>query len=132
MGGAVAGGPGEVDPADLGRAMRDPVVPHQLGAEGDDLGASLSALSRLSSVRLGLGDLLTRVATFAVRAIPGAEGAGLTLIEEGRADTIVKSAPFVREVDDIQYGLGEGPCISAARTGQTMRSGSLGGDSRWP
>ena len=42
------------------------------------------------------------------------------------------SAPFVREVDDIQYGLGEGPCISAALTGQTMRSGSLGGDRRWP
>ena len=56
----------------------------------------------------------------------------MTLIEADRADTIVKSAPFVREIDDIQYGLGEGPCISAAATGQTMRSGSLGGDPRWP
>ena len=35
-------------------------------------------------------------------------------------------------VDDIQYGLGEGPCITAAATGTTMRSGSLGGDRRWP
>jgi GAF domain-containing protein len=85
-----------------------------------------------SSSRLSLEDLLTRVATYAVRAIPGADGAGLTLIEVDRADTIVKSEPFVREVDDIQYGLGEGPCISAAATGTTMRSGSLGGDHRWP
>ena len=76
-------------------------------------------MSRLSSARLSLEDLLTQVATFAVQAIPGADGAGLTLIEADRADTIVKSAPFVREVDDIQYGLGEGPCISAAATGQT-------------
>ena len=101
-------------------------------SEDDDLAASLSALARLSAARLSLEDLLTQVATFAVQAIPGADGAGLTLIEADRADTIVKSAPFVREVDDIQYRLGEGPCISAAALGEPMRSGSLGGDDRWP
>ena len=104
----------------------------QSESEDDDLAGSLSALSRLSAARLGMEDLLTEVATFAVQAIPGADGAGLTLIEAGRADTIVKSAPFVREIDDIQYGLGEGPCISAAALGKPMRSGSLGGDPRWP
>lgn len=93
---------------------------------------SLTALSRLSSSRLTLEDLLTQVAIYAVRAIPGADGAGLTLIETDRADTIIKSAPFVRKVDDIQYRLGEGPCVTAAATGRTMRSGSLGGDPRWP
>ena len=123
-------GPGisdDVDPAGSEQAASD-----AMEAEDGDLAQSLAALSRLSSGRLSLEDLLTRVATFAVRAIPGADGAGLTLIEEDRADTIVKSAPFVREIDDIQYGLGEGPCISAAESGQTMRSGSLGGDLRWP
>lgn len=104
----------------------------QSESEDDDLALSLSALSQLSAARLSLRDLLTEVATFAVQAIPGADGAGLTLIEAGRADTIVKSAPFVREIDGIQYGLGEGPCISAAAQGKPMRSGSLGGDSRWP
>jgi transcriptional regulator with GAF, ATPase, and Fis domain len=105
----------------------------QRAAEDDDLADSLTALSRLSSVRLDLEELLTRVAAYAVQAVPGADGAGLTLLEPDRADTIVKTAPFVREVDDIQYGLGEGPCISAAATGHnTMRSGSLGGDHRWP
>lgn len=101
-------------------------------SEDDDLAVSLSALSGLSAARLSLEDLLTQVATFAVRAIPGADGAGLTLIEEGRTDTIVKSAPFVREIDEIQYGLGQGPCISAAAEATPMRSGSLETDSRWP
>jgi GAF domain-containing protein len=101
-------------------------------AEDDDLAESMAALSRLASGRWDLVGLLTEVALFAVRAIPGAEGAGLTLLEPDRADTIVKSEPFVKEIDDIQYGLGEGPCISAAKTGQTMRSGSLGDDRRWP
>src|SRR5207342_1915535 len=62
----------------------------------------------------------------------GADGAGLTLLEDGRPATIVKSEVFVEEIDDIQYGIDEGPCISAATTGQTMRSGSLSGDPRWP
>jgi transcriptional regulator with GAF, ATPase, and Fis domain len=101
-------------------------------AEDEDLRESLAGLSQLASNRLPLEDLLTQVATYAVQAIPGADGAGLTLLEQDRADTIVATAPFVTEVDDIQYGMNQGPCISAARDGQTIVSGSLGGDSRWP
>ena len=101
-------------------------------AEEEDLRESLEGLSRLASDRLPLEDLLTQVATYAVQAIPGADGAGLTLLEQDRADTIVATGPFVTEVDDIQYGMNQGPCISAAREGQTVMSGSLGGDSRWP
>ena len=122
--------------------MAQPPAPGQLPAdygataggapEENDLQASLAALSRLSNGRLDLEDLLVQVATFAVRAIPGADGAGLTMMERGRADTIVASAPFVREIDAIQYGIGEGPCISAALESATMRSGSLGGEPRWP
>jgi GAF domain-containing protein len=100
--------------------------------EEEDLRESLAGLSRLAADRLLLEDLLTQVATYAVQAIPGADGAGLTLLEEDRADTIVAPAPFVTEVDDIQYGMEQGPCISAAREGQTVMSGSLGGDPRWP
>jgi transcriptional regulator with GAF, ATPase, and Fis domain len=101
-------------------------------AEDEDLRDSLAGLSRLATNRLPLEDLLTRVATYAVQAIPGADGAGLTLLEEGRSDTIVATAAFVREIDDVQYGMGQGPCITAAQDGRTVRSGSLGADSRWP
>ena len=101
-------------------------------AEEEDLRESLVALSRLASDRLPLESLLTQVATYAVQAIPGADGAGLTLLEHDRADTIVATSPFVTEIDDIQYGMDQGPCISAAREGQTVLSGSLGADPRWP
>ena len=101
-------------------------------AEDSDLNDSLAQLARLASGRLGLEDLLTRVATYAVHAIPGAEGAGLTLLEEDRANTIVATAPFVREIDNIQYGIGQGPCITAAADARTVMSASLGADQRWP
>ncbi|GAA3612903.1 GAF and ANTAR domain-containing protein [Microlunatus ginsengisoli] len=102
-------------------------------AEEDDDGLqdSLHALSRLATSGMALEDLLTRVASYAVRAIPGADGAGLTLLEDDRSDLVVVTAAFVREVDNIQYSLGQGPCITAARDGQTVVSGSLGGDQRW-
>lgn len=98
---------------------------------GDDLQASLAELSHLASNRLSLAELLTRVAGLAVQAIPGADGAGLTLLEEGRNNTIVTTAPFVAEIDAIQYGIGQGPCITAAAEARTVMSGSLGADARW-
>jgi transcriptional regulator with GAF, ATPase, and Fis domain len=119
---------------DLARDGRDGSVTSRSAdqrlAEDDDLRAGLAGLSRLTT-QMGLEDLLTQVATYAVRAIPGADGAGLTLLEDDRANTIVATAPFVTEIDDIQYSIGQGPCITAAREGQTVMSGSLGGDPRW-
>ncbi len=41
-------------------------------------------------------------------------------------------SPSSRTIDTIQYELGEGPCITAAREGRTVRSGSLGEDTQWP
>lgn len=95
---------------------RQPLVDSESDADAEnaDLASSLTSLSQLSS-GLGLVDLLTRVATYAVQAIPGADGAGLTLLEPDRADLIVKSEPFVRDIDDIQYSIGEGRASAPPR-----------------
>ena len=116
------------DQAPAGR----PLDAEQRTAEEADLRDSLDRLSRLAAGNLELESLLTRVASYAVQAIPGADGAGLTLLEQDRSDTVVATAEFVSEIDAIQYGIGEGPCISAAADGQPVLSGSLGGDPRWP
>ncbi|HEY2042072.1 MAG TPA: GAF and ANTAR domain-containing protein [Jatrophihabitans sp.] len=113
----------------------DPGEPTESPSESEiaaDLRDSLAALATLSAVQLDLTGLLTRVAECAVQAIPGADGAGLTLLEKGHADVMVASASFVEAIDAIQYSLGEGPCITAAAEGRTIRSGSLGGDTAWP
>ena len=98
----------------------------------DEFHESLGALSRLATSRLSLEESLTSVAQFGVRAIPGADGGGLTLLERERQDTTVATDPLVEEIEDIQYSLGQGPCITAAGTGATVSSGSLGADPRWP
>lgn len=99
-----------------------------------DLRRSLTALSCLvmGHGRKGLEASLTQIAEFAVRAVPGADGAGLTLMERDHPDTIVASADFVRAVDAIQYGISEGPCISAAAERRTVMCGSLSTEGQWP
>lgn len=100
--------------------------------DDDDLAASLGDLSSLLSGHEALEKTLVRVAALAVQAIPGAEGAGLTLLEKDRPQTVVATADFVREVDDIQYHLWEGPCVSAVSEGAPRTSGNLGGEAQWP
>jgi hypothetical protein len=58
----------------------------------------------LASDRLPLEALLTQVATYAVQAIPGADGAGLTLLEEDRADTIVATARLLPRLTTFNTG----------------------------
>lgn len=110
----------------------DDVTPQQHVEDSDDLREGLGGLARLVTGALGLEELLTQVAHFAAHSIPNADGVGVTLIENDRPDTIVASASLVRQVDEVQYGLGEGPCISAAAERRTIRSGSLGGEKLWP
>ncbi|SPM42881.1 GAF domain [Mycobacterium numidiamassiliense] len=106
-------------------------------ADAVDLRAGIDDLTSLVAGSLGLPELLAEVSTFAVHAIPGADGAGVTLLRVDRAENMVEalaaSAPFVAEIDEIQYvTLREGPCITAALDKRTVRSGSLGGEKMWP
>jgi GAF domain-containing protein len=113
------------------------LTPEQSSADAADLQAGIAALAGLVAGSLGLPDLLAEVASFAVRAIPGADGAGVTLLRLDRLDNMVEelaaSSPFVAEIDHVQYVvLNEGPCITAALERRTVRSGSLGGEKMWP
>lgn|SRR6478735_427413 len=102
-----------------------------------DLQAGLTRLAGLVADSLGLAQVLAEVAASAVRAVPGADGVGVTLMHGEHGDRTVvasaASAPFVTALDEIQYGLlQEGPGVTAAEAGRTVWSGSLGGDQSWP
>jgi GAF domain-containing protein len=118
-------------------ASAGPLTPEQARADEADLQASLADLAGLVTGTLSVEQVLAQVATFAAQAIPGAEGAGVTLLRLEGANTNVEvlaaSHPFVSEIDEIQYvAVNEGPCITAARERRTVRSGSLGGEKMWP
>ncbi|GAB6900709.1 GAF and ANTAR domain-containing protein [Kineosporia succinea] len=97
-----------------------------------DLRDSLTGLAEILTATQPLTETLLQVAAFAVSAIPGADGAGVTVLERQGPDTMVASDDLVRAVDAEQYGIGEGPCLLAVETRATQRSGSLARESRWP
>ncbi|HTY26780.1 MAG TPA: GAF and ANTAR domain-containing protein [Mycobacterium sp.] len=102
-----------------------------------NLRAGIGDLAGLVAGSRPLPELLAEVAVFAARAIPRADGVGVTLFQTERTDDMVEasaaSTAFVEEIDRIQYvTLREGPCVTAAQEQCTVRSGSLGGDKRWP
>jgi len=101
-------------------------------ADEEDLHKAVEGMSGLLAGTLELEAFLTRVAEFAVLAIPHADGAGVAMFDVEYPNTVVASADFVRQVDDIQYRLDEGPCVTATAEEHTVVAGSLGGDTRWP
>jgi len=113
------------------------LAPEEAQAREDDLQAGISELTALVTGAVSLEQLLERVAQSAVRAIPHADGIGVTLLRPDGSDRHVlalgASDPFVVGIDAIQYELlDEGPCITAVLEAVPVRSGSLGGDPRWP
>jgi GAF domain-containing protein len=107
--------------------------------EADEAGllAGLRGVAGLVAGARGLIDLLGDVAEFAVRAIPGVDGAGVALLElhtdTPRIQIWAATAELVRHIGTAQYEeLNEGPCIACIQSGRPTVSGSLGSDRRWP
>ena len=63
---------------------------------------------------------LRRVTELAKQTLPGVEDVSLTMIEHGQPRTIVFTGPLAVDLDERQYELGFGPCLDAAKTGQTI------------
>lgn len=121
--------PGRAPQEDLSSARRE--------ADETDLLAGLRGVAGMVADAGGLNELLGAVATFATHAIPGVDGASVTLLEPDHStppiQTCAATAEFVGEIDGVQYReLGEGPCITCMQTGRATVSGSLGSDNRWP
>lgn len=109
----------------------------QAVSDDEDVATALADLAEMVSDVDDLQDVLAQVAGFALAAIPGADGTGVTLVRSTeRASTVLNwsvTSDFVREIDHLQYEVcGEGPCLTAMQTQRALVSGSLGSDIRWP
>lgn len=68
-----------------------------------------------------LNDLLKAVAGLAVESVPGCDSASITVIRDGAPATVASFDARAVEVDDLQYGGGDGPCLRAARTDEVVQ-----------
>jgi GAF domain-containing protein len=109
----------------------------QIRSDEVDLRVGLSGIADIVAGARTVDQILQKIAELAVLAIPGAHGAGVTVIrthDGARARPAwAVTADFVRDTDMVQYHeFAEGPCITCMRSRRAAVSGSLGSDSRWP
>jgi GAF domain-containing protein len=98
----------------------------------ESLSASIDTLSRFLVGEQTMGETLLRVAQLAEAAV-GADLTGVTLVNsEGHPTTAVRTDPDTGAVDQLQYDVGEGPCLAALREMRVVSVPSMRLERRWP
>lgn len=96
---------------------------------------SMKGLEEIHNLLLAEEDLestLRVVAEVAVRAVPGCDCAGVTLVENDEVQSTACTDQLCAEIDRDQYVSREGPCVDAIRHNAVMRLGNAARDERWP
>jgi ANTAR domain/GAF domain len=97
----------------------------------------LSAVERVQNLILDSADFeafLNELARFSAHQMAGSgEDAlcGITLLRDRKAATIGWSSDSAREVDQIQYSLSQGPCLTAAQEEREVYVPDLYDEDRW-
>ena len=89
-------------------------------------------LGRLSFAEHSLESVLQLVTAAAARVLPGEPITSVTVIERGKAATVAASGELALTLDETQYRLGSGPCLSAAATGRPSEIVDTRAATEWP
>jgi GAF domain-containing protein len=105
----------------------DAAVPQAtLEALTTDIGGVLESMEQVS-------DYLERVVHGVRRHVSGCDEVGVTILSAGRPHTAAYTTVQTLEIDAVQYALGDGPCLDAARSRRENRVDDLVvDDGRWP
>jgi GAF domain-containing protein len=101
-------------------------------AEPLSLDEGLRHLSRLVLRDETLETTLQRIVDVAHRAIPDTVGVSITLKKGNRPYTAVATSAVVQAIDEREYAVDEGPCISAIDTGELQLLADVETEERWP
>jgi transcriptional regulator with GAF, ATPase, and Fis domain len=111
-------------------------VRHARGTSGQapaaGLARDLSELARQMQADPSMTALLQRIVEAAVAEIDSAEHAGISEIIGRELHTRAATDPLVEQIDDMQYRLEEGPCLTSLRDHITVRTDDLREETRWP
>lgn len=93
----------------------------------------LAEVARSLAGESSLESTLQRIVDQAVRTVHGAEYASVSLVRARReVRTMVATDDVGWRVDEIQYDLGEGPCLDAIWEAESVLVNDLAATDRWP
>jgi GAF domain-containing protein len=98
-----------------------------------DLARALADAAQAINAPGTLEDTLDAIARTARDAVPGFDHVGISVVQgDGTVTTMAATSRLVRELDTLQYKLGEGPCVATLRDQSMVLVEELADDTRWP
>ncbi|WP_378740445.1 ANTAR domain-containing protein [Nocardia brasiliensis] len=99
----------------------------------DELAAAYAHASGLLLSEQTVSTALAQITSLAADVIPASSGSGISLLDnQGRRITSAATDPIVESADTLQYGLDQGPCLTAWNDHVLVRVDNLVRDERWP
>ncbi len=102
-----------------------------MAEESSDFRASITELQAVLLGTESIDGFLQELATLAARELGQGLSCGITLQPNGLPLTVASSDTNAAQIDELQYGLDHGPCLTALRTGELIRIDDLASDQRW-
>ncbi len=98
-----------------------------------EVGAALADAARTMKQGHSLGDHLQQIVDAARHTVPGFDHVGISTVHRGgKVETRACTGDLVRDLDAVQYQLGEGPCVDSLRDAQVVVAPAIRNDRRWP
>jgi GAF domain-containing protein len=73
-----------------------------------------------------------RAVEMCTHAMRSCDMVGISVMEGGQIRTVAASNEVLRQIDQWQFELGQGPCYDALREHETVTANDLAHDDRWP
>jgi GAF domain-containing protein len=98
-----------------------------------EVAAAIASASRAINEPQNVEETLARIVEVARTSIPGFDAVGVSTIDRaGTIETMATTGPLVEELDGLQYGLGEGPCVDTMRGAAMVSAPDIRHEQRWP
>jgi transcriptional regulator with GAF, ATPase, and Fis domain len=100
--------------------------------EAYEFNRQLAEAARSMSGEAGTTATLERAVQMATDMIERCDFAGISVLHEDKLETPAASHEILRKIDELQYELGEGPCLDALKQVDVLTVSNLAEDERWP
>lgn len=98
-----------------------------------DAWEELSEVAREMSTSSGVKETLEAAVDGALTLIDGLESVGISMVyKSGSIETMASSDDRSSRGDELQYELGQGPCLQSIGQEETVHSRDLATEDRWP
>jgi transcriptional regulator with GAF, ATPase, and Fis domain len=93
---------------------------------------SIAEAARTLNQPRSLDETLQTIVEVACNSVPGFDQVGIATLDKGRVEARAFTGDLVLRLDDVQYGLREGPCSAALQGTDAVSVSSLRVEKRWP